>query len=95
MAAYIVATVQISDPDSFGVYARGIAGLSEKFGGESLLKGAVIDVIEGDAAVGERVVVSRYPDEASARAYLASPEYVAASKHRIGAAKTTVRILVD
>lgn len=95
MAAYIVATVQISDPSRFGEYAKGIAGLSEKFGGESLLKGPVKDVIEGDSVVGERIVISRYPDEESARAYLASPEYVAASQHRVGAATTTIRLLVD
>lgn len=95
MAAYIVATVTITDPTRFADYARGIAGLSERFGGEALLKGAVSDVLEGDAAIGERVIVSRYPDIAAARAYIASPEYQAACVHRVGAATVTMRLLED
>lgn len=93
MSAYIVATVRISDPARFALYAKGIAGLSERFGGEAVIKGAVSEVIEGDGVVGERVVVSRYPDVASARAYLASPEYQAACAHRLGAADVVMRLI--
>jgi uncharacterized protein (DUF1330 family) len=93
MAAYIVATVRISDPERFALYAKGIAGLSERFGGEPMVRGAVSEVIEGDGVVGERVVVSRYPDIAAAHAYLASPEYQAACAHRLGAADVIMRLI--
>jgi uncharacterized protein (DUF1330 family) len=93
MPAYIVATVRIRDAERFALYAKGIAGLSERFGGEAIVKGAVSEVLEGDGAVGERVVVSRYPDVASARAYLASPEYRAACDHRLGAAEVVMRLI--
>lgn len=93
MPAYIVATVRIADPDRFALYAKGIAGLSERFGGEAVVKGAVAEVLEGDGIVGERVVVSRYPDMASARAYLASAEYQAACVHRAGAADVVMRLI--
>ncbi|MBA4354955.1 MAG: DUF1330 domain-containing protein [Novosphingobium sp.] len=93
MAAYIVATVRISDPAKFAEYSKGIAGLSEKFGGEAVVKGAVSAVIEGDGVVGERVVVSRYPDAASARAYIQSPEYQAAVALREGAAEVVMRLI--
>ena len=93
MPAYIVATVRIIDPERFALYAKGIAGLSERFGGESVVRGAVCDVIEGDSVIGERVVVSRYPDIASARAYFASPEYRAACVHRTGAAEVAMRLI--
>ncbi|TRW14436.1 DUF1330 domain-containing protein [Glacieibacterium frigidum] len=95
MAAYIVATVTITDPVRFADYAKGIAGLSERFGGEALVKGGVTAVLEGDAAVGERVVVTRFPDGAAARAYIASPDYRAASVHRVDAATVTIRLLED
>ena len=55
MSAYIVATVRISDPERFALYSKGIAGLSERFGGEAVVKGAVAEVLEGDGMVGERV----------------------------------------
>lgn len=93
MSAYIVAIVRITDPDRFALYAKGIAGVSERFGGEPVVRGAVTDVLEGNGAIGERVVVSRYPDAASARAYLASPEYRAACAHREGAADVVMRLI--
>jgi uncharacterized protein (DUF1330 family) len=93
MPAYIIATVRISDPERFALYAKGIAGLSEKFGGEAVVKGPVAEVLEGDGLVGERGVVSRYPDAASARAYIASPEYQAAAAHRVGAAEVVMRLI--
>ncbi len=95
MAAYIVATVRITDPLRFADYAKGIAGLSERFGGEALVRGAVTEVLEGDSPVGERVIVSRYPDAAAARSYLASPEYIAAAALRVGAAEVEMRLLDD
>lgn len=93
MSAYIVATVDITDAERFALYAKGIAGLAERFGGESVVKGAVTEVLEGDAAVGQRVVVTRFPSVEDARAYVSCPEYVAASAHRDGAARAVIRLL--
>lgn len=95
MAAFIVATVNISDPERFGEYARAIAGLSEKFGGVAVVRGPVVEALEGDAVVGERVVVTRFPDADAARAYISSEQYRAASQKRIGAATVVMRLLVD
>lgn len=95
MATYVIATVNITDPERFALYAKGIAGLSEKFGGESVARGAVSGVIVGDSSVGERIVISRYPDEASARAYFASPEYQSAAVHRDASATATIRLMND
>lgn len=95
MAAYIVATVRISDPVAFAAYGKAIAGLSEKHGGEAVVKGPVAEVLEGDSPVGERVVVTRFPDEASARAYIDSDAYKAGCALRTGAAEVEMRLLVD
>ncbi len=93
MPAYIVATVRITNPEKFALYAQGIAGLSEHFGGESVIKGAVTEVLEGEGMVGERVVISRYPNAAAARDYLACPQYLEACKHREGAAEVIMRLI--
>lgn len=95
MAAYLVATVRITDPAKFADYAKGIAGLSETFGGEYVTRGKVADVLEGNSDPDERVVVSRFPDAASARAYIASPAYRAAAALRVGAAEVEMRLLAD
>jgi len=95
MAAYIVATVRIHDPERFAVYGKAIAGLSEKHGGSSVVKGAVAEVLEGNSPVGERVVVTRFADAHAARAYIASAEYATARQMREGAADVEMRLLID
>ena len=60
MAAYLVATVRISDAEKFAVYGKAIAGLSERFGGEYVVRGKLADVLEGDVDPDERVVVCRF-----------------------------------
>jgi uncharacterized protein (DUF1330 family) len=89
MAAYIVATVHITDPAAFALYQKGVAGLSEKHGGEAVVRGAVSAILEGDGVVGERVVV------AAARRYIDSAEYQAAKVLRGEAATVTMRLLED
>ncbi len=95
MAAYIVATVRITDPVKFGEYVKAIAGLSERFGGEYIVRGKVSEVLEGDVDLEERVVVSRFPDAASAIAYGKSPEYAAGKALREGAGTVETRLIVD
>lgn len=95
MAAYIVATVVVTDPLKFGDYAKAIAGLSERHGGEYLVRGKVAEVLEGEVDPDERVVVSRFPTVEAARAYAQSPEYRAAVLLREGAALVQMRLLVD
>lgn len=93
MAAYLVATVNITDPAPFAQYAKGIAGLAERFGGEPVLKGMVAEFVEGEGIAEERVVVTRFPDIDAARAYLRSSEYLAAKAHREGAASAVIRLI--
>jgi uncharacterized protein (DUF1330 family) len=93
LSAYIVATVDITDTEPFMLYAKAIAGLAETFGGEAIIKGAVAEVAEGDVAVGQRVVVTRFPSLDDAKAYINSPQYQAGKALRIGAAKVDVRLL--
>lgn len=95
MAAYIVATVRVTDAEKFAGYSKGIAGLSESFGGEAVVKGPVAQWLEGEPWEGERVVVSRYPDADAARAYIASAQYQAAAALRAGAGEVVMRLLVD
>lgn len=95
MAAYIVATVRIHDPVKFALYAKGIAGLSEEFGGVSVVKGPVAEVLEGTSPVGERVVVTRFATIEAARSYITSDRYRAAALHREGAADVEMRLLTE
>ncbi len=93
MPAYLVGTVRILRPDAFGQYSQAIKGISAQFGGEPVVAGSVIEVFEGASPVGERVVVTRFPTAAQARAYLSSPVYVAAKQLREGAAEIELRLI--
>ena len=94
MPAFIVATIRITDPEKFKGYTDAIAGLSDQFGGEGVVKAQIKDVMEGDAPAGERVVVVKFPDEASARAYLSDPRYLEGKAKRDGAADVVMRLVV-
>ncbi len=95
MPAYIVATVRIHDLVRFAEYGKAIAGLSERHGGEYLLRGAVAETLDGPDSNGERVVVSRFPTAEAARGYIHSTEYQTAAAMRAGAADVTMRLIID
>ena len=46
-----------------------------------------------NGVIGERVVVTRFPDGDAARAYIASPAYRTAATAREGAADVTMRLI--
>ncbi len=94
MPAYLVGTVNITDPERFGAYAKAIKNLASEFDGEPLMAGAVGVVFEGECPVGERVVVTRFPSADHASAYLSSEKYIAAKALRSGAAEVTLRLVV-
>lgn len=93
MPAYIVATVTITDPAPFGEYQKAIAGLSEKHGGEYIVRGKITEVLEGDIDPDQRVIVLQFPTAEAARAYAQSPEYKAGAKLREGAGTVEMRLI--
>lgn len=95
MAGFIIATVTITNPEAFGRYAATIAGLAEKYGGEQVFKGGVLEVLEGNSPRNERIVVTRFPDTDAARAYLNDPVYKIGKQQRLGAAHVQIRLCED
>jgi uncharacterized protein (DUF1330 family) len=94
MSAYIVVESQVSDPEQFSHYMAAAPEAVRAFGGEYLVRGGAIDVLEGDWHP-KRLTVLRYPDMATARAMYDSPEYAAARALRAGATAMFNMVLVD
>lgn len=92
--AYIVVESKITDPEQFQQYAAASPGVAKLFGGEFLVRGGRIDVLEGDWHP-TRMTVLRYPDMATARAMYDSPEYTAARALRAGATAMFNMVLVE
>ena len=94
MPAFIVATVTISDMEAFKAYGQAVAGLSEKHGGKSIVKGQISEVLEGNVPTDQRVVVSEFPTEEAAKAYINDPLYLEGKARREGAAVVEMRLII-
>ena len=91
--AYILTTVEIADAEAFAAYRAAIAGLNDRIGGDMLVRVRTADVLAGDAAAGDVVILIAFPDADAARAYIASPEYQAAQPLRDAAGRFTIRLV--
>lgn len=93
MAAYVIANIEVIDPAGYEEYRR-LAGPSvAAFGGEFLVRGGAVTTKEGESPW-HRVVVTRFPDMATAQAWYDSPDY----RHARGIRERTSRgelILVE
>ena len=94
MAAYMIVTAKISDRDAFiGGYGRAAAALVSQFGGRYVLMGPGAELLEGDFGQGASMVISEWPDKATARRFWDSPEYAEVKKLREGIADCQVLLI--
>jgi len=85
MAAYIIANINITDPEKYQEYAKLAGPASAKHGGRFLVRGGPKTTLEGDIPY-QRIVVSEFPDIEAARRFYHSVDYQAAREKRLGAA---------
>ena len=85
MPAYIIAAVNVTNPDAYAEYAKLAAPAIQQHGGRYLARGGKLEVLEG-AWPHARVVVVEFENAERARAFHRSIEYQAARKQRLGAA---------
>lgn len=85
MTAFVIARVNVTDPDKYENYKALAPAAIKKYGGEYLARGGAVELLEGPAE-DRRVVVLSFPDMDAARGFYNSPEYQAAKKEREGAA---------
>jgi uncharacterized protein (DUF1330 family) len=74
MAAYIIANVDVHDPDGYAEYRKGVAASIESFGGRFLVRGGRAEALEGGYAP-KRIVILEFPDYDRAKAWWDSPGY--------------------
>lgn len=73
MTAYIIARIEVTDPEEYKAYAGQTVALAERFGGRFLVKGGPMLQLEGSGP--ERHVVIAFPDRAAAESFYHSEEY--------------------
>ena len=88
MAAYVIADIDVKDPELYREYAALVPGTLEPFGGRFIVRGGEIEPLEG-AWRPRRLVVIEFPSADHARRWHASAEYAAAMviRHRASAGK--------
>lgn len=74
MPAYVIANVDVTDPEAYAEYRKGVMASLEPFGGRFLARGGRAEALEGSYAV-KRMVIIEFPDYERAKAWWASPGY--------------------
>lgn len=81
MSAYLILAVQVHDPQGHQAYRKAGPATLEAFGGNWVVRGREIAVLEGDWRP-NRIVVVEFPDLDAAKRWYASDAYQAATKRR-------------
>jgi len=83
MAGYIVADVEITDPEEYQRYVKQVPPTVERYGGKFLVRSGQPETIEGDWKT-KRVVIIEFPSVEQAKAWYESAEYsaIAGIRHR-------------
>ena len=85
MPAYIIAQINVTNPDKYQEYVKLAGPANAKYGGRFVIRGGAKTPLEGDIPF-QRIVVTEFPDVDAAKRFYHSPEYQAAREKRLGAA---------
>ena len=86
MSAYVIAQVNVTDPEQYAEYTKRTPAVIASFGGRFLARGGQTATIEGPEAKG-RIVVLEFDTLENAVACFRSPAYEEAKQYRLGAAE--------
>lgn len=93
MAAYVIVELNVTDPQLFAEYAKGVPASIAAYGGKYLVRGGTTETKEGGWAP-KRVVLLEFPSIEQARKWYDSTEYKPLLAMRLKAASAKL-ILVE
>lgn len=86
MPAYLVAEIEVLDPETYAAYRARTPAAIAAHGGRFLVRGGTVEAKEGEPPRG-RVVIVAFPDMAAARRFYGSSEYQAILPLRLAASR--------
>jgi len=92
MAAYLLAQIDVTDPEAYKLYAAQTPGVIQQYGGRFVVRGGNPEALEGDL-VSSRMVLLEFADKAAARRFYDSPEYQRILPLRFAASRGRVALL--
>lgn len=93
MPAYLIARIDVTDPEQYAEYTKHTPRIIDRFGGRFIARGGNVTTLEGEPET-RRVVVLEFPSLEVAQQFYDSEEYGHAKAIRAGAAEGDF-ILVD
>ncbi|MET0342953.1 MAG: DUF1330 domain-containing protein [Polyangiales bacterium] len=93
-SAYVIVDIEVTDPAKYEGYKALTPAAVAAAGGEFVVRGGRSETLEGDWHP-TRVVVLRFPDVATARAFYDSPLYREARAARAGATAHFDMVVVE
>ena len=88
MAAYIIAQIEVTDPEQYAKYTSVTPSIIKRFGGRFLVRGGKTVVLEGETPA-SRIVVLEFPSLKEATDFYNSNDYAAAKALRATAAQAS------
>lgn len=92
MPAYVLALVDVKDPEAYKAYVAKVPATLTAFGGKFLARVPGPELLEGGPAPG-RAIVLEFPSIDDARRWHASPEYQPIMRMRQAASQGTLLLL--
>lgn len=92
MSAYLVAEIEVFDPEGYAEYIRLVPATIALYGGRYVARGSAIDSLEGDRGPG-RMAIVEFPSAARIREWHESAEYRPVRAIRLRTAKSRLRII--
>jgi uncharacterized protein (DUF1330 family) len=87
MAAYLIAQVNVTDPETFAQYSSRVPGVIEQYGGRYLVRGGATEAVEGSWTP-TRLVVVEFPSMEQLKRFYHSDEYAPLIELRNQSART-------
>ena len=91
MAAYLIAEVEVTDPEGYEEYRRQVGGTIAAYGGRYLVRPGKVEALEGDGPRG-RLIVLEFESYEQAKKWYASQEY--AGPKAVRQVTATTRLLL-
>ena len=91
MPAYVIANVDVRDPEGYEEYREAVPATIAAYGGRYLARGGTTEVVEGDWEP-KRLVIVEFPSLEAATAWVRSESYarVSAIRHQTAEAQLVI-----
>ena len=89
MPAYLIAHLEVTQPEEFEKYRAVVPAVIERYNGRYLVRGGDMEVLEGDWRI-PRLVIIAFESMAEAKRFYDSADYQEILPLRLAAAKGTV-----